>query len=312
VAFRAFPRDLSRINQFDARTLAAFREALRRYGKASWVTGVTIAIKQRRNQLSTIDGPVIAIHVTKKLRPGDVPRSRSIPRRIGGIPTDVVGGSFTMTGGGAGVAVPGQAPIELRPGVSIGRQDGTSSTMTGVVAQPDGTRMLLCTAHALQEGSHDDPGDPIVHPGPTDSANPQVVARYTDVNLDVDAGIAELEPGVLAVNITRVTQVSVLSPVYSAVGAILEMNGRSTPTVQGQVTGAGFIQGLYPAMTIRRLPGHPKPITLPGDSGGLWYDLTTHEASGLHVGINKKTGDALATMLPYVLTEMPGGPLTWL
>ena len=64
----SLPRRLTRQNEFDRQALAAYKVAMRRYAGRSWVTGVGIGIKERKGRLHASLGPVIVIHVARKLR----------------------------------------------------------------------------------------------------------------------------------------------------------------------------------------------------------------------------------------------------
>src|SRR5438552_2387523 len=124
------PRDLTRQNGFGRDVLAAYREAVRRYGTKLWVTGISIGVKEVGGEVDTAPGPVIAIHVRRKQRKGRIPRARLIPRKILGVPTDVIEGTYTQSSNGAGSAVP---VFPLRSGSSYARHDGTAATLAGVV-----------------------------------------------------------------------------------------------------------------------------------------------------------------------------------
>lgn len=304
---RRVPRPLAAINGFDGRVLAAYREAIRRFGHKPWVTGVTIGIKERDGELTLDVGPVITIHVVRKIAARRVRASRRIPRKILGVPTDVVGGRFVRSAGAGGVAAAGPS---LQSGDSISRADQAAGTF-GAVVRRSNVRFILSAGHVLRSGGAT-AGKPIVHPASSDSPPPStVVARLTTFNLDHDAAIAELEAGVAAANTARKTGVAIGAPAWTSQGDILELNGRTTAMAQGVVNHVGLIEGLFPAMTLRPMPGHTLPITQGGDSGAIWYDITSAAAKGLHVGIKKATGESLAVMLPAVLADMPGGSLAW-
>jgi hypothetical protein len=304
---RRVPQLLAAINGFDKRVLAAYREAIRRFGHKPWVTGVTIGIKERGGELRRDVGPVITIHVVRKIASRRVRPSRRIPRKMLGIPTDVVGGRFVRSTGAGGMAVAGPS---LKSGDSISRVGQAAGTF-GAVIRRGNTRFLLSAGHVLRSGGVA-AGRPIVHPASGDSPPPStVVARLTTFNLDQDAAIGEIEAGVDPSNTARSTGVAIGSPKWAAQDDILELNGRTTAIARGVVTQVGLVQGLYPAIALRPLPGDPLPITQGGDSGAIWYDATTAAAKGLHVGIKKATGESLAVMLPAVLAEMPGGPFVW-
>jgi hypothetical protein len=175
------PRALATKNAFGRDVLAAYREAVRRYGTELWVTGITISIKEVAGEPDTDAGPVIAIHVRKKQKNARIPPTNRIPREILGVPTDVIEGTYTPSSSGA---VASATPLfPLRPGSSYARLNGTAATLAGVVRDEAGVRYLLSAAHTLRQGGKFKKGDVMVHPGPADSQQPVAVARYETVNL---------------------------------------------------------------------------------------------------------------------------------
>ena len=301
------PRALSRDNALAHGVLAAYRAAVRRYAGKPWVTGVSISMRERDGDLLAEEGPVIAIHVRRKVRRRErVPKSQRIPTRILGIPTDVIEGDYRWRHGSA--PVPIATDSELRPGHSIARSDGSAGTF-GAVVMHDTGRCLLTAAHVLREGGRGRRGDRIVHPGPADAhhAAPRPVARYATVHLGMDAGLATLEDGVTASNLALVTGVAIGAPAVAEIGDIVEKVGRSTQVTQAVVQGLGTFLDLWPAMHLRPVAGDldPEPLSERGDSGAVWYRLRDGAAIGLHCAGSGATAAGLeygvATMLPWVL-----------
>lgn len=262
--------------------LAAFREAVRRYGSRPDVTGISISIKERRRALVPSEGPVIAIHVARKR---SVPklRTRRIPRHVLGVPTDVIEGAYLREGGG-GLAV-GASPLALTPGASIARADGSAASFGAVVQNAAGLPFVLCAGHTLREGGKGKKGDPLVHPGPDDAPAHlrRLVARYERVHFGLDAGLARLEAGLSASN--RLPDgrfiVAASSPVL---GEVLEKHGRTTGTTQAIVQGLGLFGNVFPALHLRPLAGDmdDRPLSDHGDSGAVWYGAESCAAKGLH------------------------------
>jgi hypothetical protein len=286
------PRDLIRVNEFSRDELAAYREAVRRYGSQLWVTGISIGVKEVRGEVDRSAGIVIAIHIRRKQQMSRVPYAKRIPREILGVPTDVIEGTYApSSNGGSGSAVP---VFPLRPGSSVARSDGTAATLAGVAHDNLGVRYLLTASHVLREGGSSRRGDPIVHPGPSDSRQPAAVARYEKVHVGFDAGIARLEPGIQAVNRALLSNRVIVTPQVPRIGDVLEKSGRSTQLTQGEVRQFGAFGNRYPAMRIVLRAGTSPPISLKGDSGSMWYDTTTFAAKGLHVGIDVHSSPAAA------------------
>jgi hypothetical protein len=273
------PRGLSQANGFGRDVLAAYREAVRRYGSQLWVTGITIGVKEVGGEVDRSFGPVIAIHVRKKAK--KVPQAHRIPRQILGVPTDVIEATYTPAASGlAGSALPS---FPLRSGASYARFNGSAATLSGVVRDSADVRYLLSAAHTILEGSNPRKGDLMVHPGPADSQQPVGVARHEKVSLGMDAGISRLEPGIQVVNRALLSNVQILPPVLPQMFDVVEKSGRSTGIRRGEVRHIGVINGVFPAMRVALRPQDDTPISELGDSGAIWYDTTTFAAKGLHV-----------------------------
>jgi hypothetical protein len=285
--------------------LAAYREAVRRYGQELWVTGISIGLKEVAGKVDDGPGPVIAIHV--RMKASKIPRASLIPRKILGIVTDVIEGTYTQSAGGAGSAPP---VFPLRPGSSFARSNGTAATLAGVVRDQAGVRYLLTTAHALREGGKFKPGDLMVHPGPADSQQPVGVARYERVFLGIDAGIARLEPGIQVNNRALLSNRPILTPEVPKLHDILEKSGEASQLTRGEVRNFGTFGNVFPAMRLVLLNGEPSPISKPGDSGSTWYDVTTSAAKGLHIGIDLTSNEsaAIAWLFPDVIKSLK---VTW-
>ncbi|OPZ74981.1 MAG: hypothetical protein BWY80_00351 [Firmicutes bacterium ADurb.Bin456] len=113
--------------------------------------------------------PCFIIYVQKKLPPGDLSRKHIVPRKIGGLNTDVVeSGVFRMLN----VRTSRERPCQ--PGMSIGHYKSTAGTLGAVVKDRDtGELMVLSNNHVLANGSSVQEakaksGDPILQPGPYD------------------------------------------------------------------------------------------------------------------------------------------------
>ncbi len=89
-----------------------------------------------------------------------------VPKRVDGLPTDVV-----ETGCIRAQAITGDPRTRHRPapaGVSIGHEAITAGTF-GLVVQRDGERFILSNNHVLANGNDAQIGDPIRQPGPVDN-----------------------------------------------------------------------------------------------------------------------------------------------
>ncbi|HYC61999.1 MAG TPA: hypothetical protein VEK79_20780 [Thermoanaerobaculia bacterium] len=305
------PRELSHENGFGRDVLAAYREAVRRYADELWVTGVSIGVKEIAGDIAPEAGPVIAIHIRRKQELARVRKVDRIPSQILGIPTDVIEGTYTPSSGAVAAAAGFASPVfPLRPGSSFARHDGSAATLGGVLRDEAGVRFLLSAGHALREGGRFRRGDLMVHPSPADSRTPVGVARYEDVHLGLDAGIARLEATIQVNNRALLSSRQILSPRMPRRLDILEKSGNATHITRGQVRNIGAFGRFFPAMRIVSLPGDTGPISLGGDSGATWYDATTFVAKGLHVAIdlNSNPPSAIATLTAEIARQFR---LTW-
>lgn len=300
------PAALVEINGLNDRTLAAYRDAIRRFARRRQVTGVTIGIKETGGALRPELGSVIAIHVTRKLK--TMPKRLRVPRTILGVPTDVIESNFTLSQG-VTLPNPGVGAIPLRPGASIGRiKKGRAATM-GALVLKGGVPHLLTADHVFRQGGSPKKGEEIVHPGPTDAVgSPTVVARFGETHFGVGAGIARLELTVGASNTALFSDVRIGPPDVPVTGRTVEKCGRTTERTRAIIQHIGPMGGLSLAMSLKPLDGGVKPISLDGDSGSVWYDPVTFAAKGLHIGVDKKTGLAVASQLTEVMLKMA---LSW-
>ncbi len=306
------PHALQAQNRLGDSTAAAYREAVRRYGDKPWVTGVMISLREKDGKLDLEGGPVIAIHVRKKVGPRYVVATRKIPGKILGVPTDVV--QVNTEKSDSLVGIPTAFTLPLCPGRSIGRETvGSAGTLGAIVTNDDGDRCLLTARHVLFDGASGTKKVRIVHPGPVDALTPttsQVIAEVIKTHQGADAGVARLVPQTLSVN-NNAGGVAIGAPEEPTLGAIVNKSGRTTGDTQAIVQGWGTGQlGVYPALLLRPVDG-TQPAWAAGDSGAVWFDETSNRAIGLHVGKadGQTTEYAVATQLTYIMNELG---LTWL
>jgi hypothetical protein len=303
------PAAFARKNRLSKQVAAAYRLAVQRYHKKSWVTGVMIAAKERGGRIDeTAPGPVIAILVKRKLKRG-VPKHKRIPRTILGVPTDVVQMNFTRRQM-ASSPIPMPVTLPLRPGRSIGRETTGSAGSVGVIAtDTEGQRYLLTALHVLREGAGSNQGN-IVHPGPLDAIGvPQVVAEISRTHAGADAGIAKLTPQTLAADnqVAFGSGETIGSPDDPQLLQRVRKSGRSTGSTEAIVQGWGpATVGVYPALLLRLPDDAAGPGWDAGDSGAVWYDVTTFRGIALHVGEAQGSGVtyAIASGLGYVANKL--------
>lgn len=131
------------------------------------VVGVGLGYKRLRSEET--QEPAIIVFVSEKVPGNDLPRAWRIPRRIGGLPTDVVClGKVRLLGEHSSRMRP--AP----PGTSIGHYQISAGTFGALVYDVhSGAPLILSNNHILanQTNGRDDrakEGDPILQPGTYD------------------------------------------------------------------------------------------------------------------------------------------------
>lgn len=113
--------------------------------------------------------PAVVVFVSEKVPEGELPRALRIPRRINGLPTDVVYiGKVRLLGEQVARMRPAQ------PGISIGHYEITAGTFGALVYDArSGEPLILSNNHILANQSNGrdgraKQGDPILQPGPYD------------------------------------------------------------------------------------------------------------------------------------------------
>jgi hypothetical protein len=121
---------------------------LRRVG----VVGVDLGIKRTAGEL--VPGPCIRIHVEKKLAEDALQANRRFPRKLGGVPVDVVESRFAVRMGCPDEALAHRVfAVPLLGGVSVGRfGESTFGTLGAIVVTGDGTLGGLTCAHVCEAG----------------------------------------------------------------------------------------------------------------------------------------------------------------
>lgn len=168
----------------------------------------------------------------------------------------------------------------LRPGASVGRQNGSGTGTLGCLVLRDGKLSLLSNNHVIGGNNSAPPGTNITHPGPADSSNRPVVAKLTETvpivfsssgNNRLDASVAEIT------DVSRVVgNDAVKAPVAGlpAVGTVVTKTGRTTGT------NTGTVQALNATVTVNygnsgsaRFVGQivTTEMLSPGDSGSVGH-----------------------------------------
>lgn len=110
--------------------------------------------------------PSIMVSVTEKKPAADLDPEDLVPPALDSIPTDVI-----ETGPIRSLAVDRRARLRpVRPGISIGHQDGTAGTL-GALVQRNGEIFMLSNNHVLALLNQANLDDAILQPGPGDGGS---------------------------------------------------------------------------------------------------------------------------------------------
>ena len=305
-------------NGIDAAVIESFFKALARFGARREVTAVDIGFKLTNGEIDAAAGPTIRVHVREKVdKPSYVPPAQRIPRRIEGVPTDVIQAIY-VTHTGTCPTLPDRIKRAdtIQPGISIGHEDGTAGTL-GLVVRDAGAadaspRYLLSCDHVLEESQDPRVGDAILQPGPADGGRPanDTIAKLERYNRRMDAAIARIA-GDRNLDLSQFeTGKVLLGPEYPILGSILEKSGKGSCVTHAIVDGVGIYPGVGPGLRLRPIvdDGSYGPISDFGDSGAIWYEPDTRLAIGMHARgsdfQNEVEQFAIASCLPDVFERL--------
>lgn len=242
----------------------------------------------------------------------NTPTPVEIPSEIAGLPTEKI-----PTSGFTAHAQPPRQTlnIPLLAGISIGHRSGATGTLGCFVDTPAHGRCILGNAHILAGSPNPALGDPILQPGPADSApgaNPNHVARLSDYeplhcgghpNV-IDAAVADpstLRPCIMALGPCR------NPPVPAAEDQPVAKHGRSTGLTFGTVVDASADVDVYynghPAYFANQilLQGDDTRFSEPGDSGSIV--LTTPSANPVALLFAADDSQSIANPIKSVLNR---------
>lgn len=285
------------------------------------VTGVDFGILYRDGKRRG-RGHGIRFHVARKLPEADLREGDRLPGEIGGVPCDVVVGSYQPH------APDRLGPVDPAiPGISIGNvpRQGTGTLGCFVADLTDGRICLLSNWHVLCGSTGAEPDDMISQPGPRhlglDPARPIArLRRWAELGHGLDAAIASMDDGLryhLQPFEVSTTPAGVAAP---KVGMRVIKSGAISGATRGVIEG---VVGSYPmdyspygdarrwmdGFRVVPDPAHPDgEISLGGDSGAVWIDIATGAAVGLHFagedGLGPQAEYALAHPMPAVCTRL--------
>jgi hypothetical protein len=288
----------------DLKLKEALEIAKMKYLPKDYVTGVDIGLKEIKGK--TTGAKVLRIHVSKKIVDiNQLDESVRIPAEINGVPTDVIESNFTEQNSGAGNDRKTRVD-PLQPGVSVGSDHATGTLGLIVIDTLTGDKCILSNDHVLNS-------DTAYQPGLRDGGSKQrdkvgeslrsirtikgdaALFKITDTTRKIDQEIFG----------TKTTLTNAKLPTSKM---ILKKSGKETGVTEGIVTsdiGVYKIQNSdYAVNGFLVSPNSDRgPITIAGDSGSVWFDESTSEGVGLHIGISQD-GKALACLLTDVLSEL--------
>ena len=168
---------------------------------------------------------------------------------------------------------------------------------------------MLTADHVFRQGGAPKLGEQIFHPGPGEpEVSRVVVARFVELHHGAGAGIARFEPMVGASNNALTSGVRIGPPQVPVKGDVLAKSGLMTKVTVAVVRDVRPFDLFNMVVFLEPRDGDTDPISLDGDSGSVWYDTTTFAAKGLHIGIHKKSGLAIASQMTLVMQKLV---LTW-
>jgi hypothetical protein len=309
----------------------AFREALHRYARRPYVTGVSIGSKIRRGRC--LEETVVRIHVREKIPKAYLRRAELFPKEIEGVPIDVVQRVYAAHLAKEERWLRQRWVDPIQPGVGIARADGDLGTFGCVVFEEStGRPALLSAAHVLAGAPKSVAGDPILQPGPGIGGK---VGKHTVGELRgwIWNGLGDAAYALLTGQ-RRVNPLFLLNPLRlqgvrkPRKDDVLVKSSLKTGVTRGRVESVGEIEVSYGAESpgssvsvVKRLmqgfeirtldPANPENLEISekGDSGAVWLDPETGEGVGLHVGGEPWTAPreeerALACCLSVVLDEL--------
>lgn len=270
------------------------------------MTGVDVGYKITDDERTGV--VAIRLHVARKKPLRSLKASERFPKRIGGVPVDVIEAVYEDQNAALRVRVD-----PTRSGVSIGRQGGGTGTLGLVVTDNRRAGRLGCVtaAHVLFSGGGS-VNDVVLQPGALDGGTAgDAMAFVARAYLDSDAALAVYDSGRSGVPATALTHVIFTTPREPQRNDVLEKIGRSTGHTSAIVDGIGHYLGVRDSFRLVGLDA--TPIVDNGDSGAVWYDPVTGSAIGLHCKgplVPTATSNyAIAAKLTVVVRKLAVTPL---
>lgn len=283
------------------------------------VTGVSLGRRIKGGEET--EERVMSVLVNQKVEPALLPEKQQVPKKIKGVPTDVIEVGSILAGGGPAAADlapgrPGQqdvvTPLTLRRrvrpamgGYSVGHYQITAGTIATCCYDARAfpgippRYYILSNNHVLANSNNANLGDPILQPGPVDGGQlPQDViarlSRFVPIQFIsgasapcnyVDAAIAEGD----FENLNReVYWVGYVRRMYVApnIGDVVQKTGRTTNYTTGRVSGVNATVDVNYGGRVARfcrqiITGN---MSAGGDSGSLVTNLEEEGVGLLFAG----------------------------
>jgi hypothetical protein len=301
------PLEKARVHAID-RYLKPFNPRSRARDKspepAHNVVGVSVAHKRKEGKRT--GRRCIVLYVRDKFEPGRIYKKDMLPKRILGVPTDIVQ-----------VGVP--RFTKTRPGDSIFADQSSAliapGTFGALVQDGAGKLFILSNNHVLADENRNPPGTEIL----TGSGDEELLARLTTfVRLrpngppnPVDAAIARIVQGaaITAVLPASVGPLSSAAPIAGSDDMRVHKRGATTGVKRGEIvsTVAAFNvpydDGQYYMLTEQlHIEDDGSAFCDHGDSGSLVVDRATGRATGLLTA--RMDGFSLACKIETVLSKL--------
>lgn len=288
---------------------------LPRGGRAAGRTLHAIGVGRKIVDGKRTNALCVRFYVLHKVAAGIVPRAALLPKRVAGLPTDVI--ESPLPGFHSCLAFRRR---RLRPfvgGISAAHATATRAATLGSFCRSTsrrdrGDQFVLGCSHSFANLGNAPTGSAILQPSPADgggtTARDDRIARFwrsvpivtgLGGSNRVDAAIARVTVPVLP----RICRIGTVSGTVSATdGMIVRKTGRSTGYTEGEVTDVsldpwvmnyddGSLAVFLNQHRIEPTLGYPAPddeieldgaFAAPGDSGSLIVEKTSQRAVGLH------------------------------
>jgi hypothetical protein len=283
-------------NGIDSVAISAYRAAVSKYFARPYVTGVDVGLKLTDGVHDASQGIVLRIHVAEKRSRRTLRGDEYIPRQFKGVRTDVVQARYRRGGAQCDSleARASRASI-LAPGVRIGVANNGYGTLGMFVSRrkdPANT-YFVTAAHVVRFGASSNASSQIFQPS-AEVTGAAMVASTADLHLGLDAALCAVGPGLATTARAIDVDINFAGTALPSIGETLQKSGASSCLTQGIVDGLGEyrdqayvdeLEGVGPAFRV--IPEAPATadlsVSLPGDSGSVWFDPVSGNLIGLDV-----------------------------